>query len=141
VALAGAAFTPELYACAASVSGISDLPQYLAHIEARWGEESDTLAYWRSNIGRASDGNVVSRSPVRGAATVRAPILLLHGMDDSVVPVMQSQTMATALTKAGKPHQFVKLPGEDHWLSRAETRTRVLKELDTFLAKYLAAPN
>ncbi len=40
-ALAGAAFTPDLYACAVSVAGVSDLPEMLAWNEKMSGEESD----------------------------------------------------------------------------------------------------
>jgi len=80
---------------------------------------------------------VIAKSPARAAANVRAPILLLHGLDDSVVPVAQSERMEKALRAAGKPVTFVKLAGEDHWLSRADTRLQVLKELDKFLGQYL----
>jgi dipeptidyl aminopeptidase/acylaminoacyl peptidase len=68
---------------------------------------------------------------------VRAPILLLHCADDTVVPPSQSEEMARALTRAGKKVTYVKLPGDDHWLSRSATRVRMLKELDAFLAQYL----
>ena len=37
------------------------------------------------------------------ADQVDIPILLIHGEDDTVVPYEQSQIMATALKKAGKP--------------------------------------
>jgi len=40
-ALAGAALTPELYACAASVAGVADLPELLAWGEKLSGDESD----------------------------------------------------------------------------------------------------
>jgi dipeptidyl aminopeptidase/acylaminoacyl peptidase len=137
-ALAGAAFTPDLYACAASINGISDLPAMLGDAEKRGGEESNLLAYWRSHIGSIHDPALVARSPVRFASAVQAPVLLIHGLDDTVVPIMQSQLMANALEDAGKPYGFAKLEGEDHWLSRSETRVRVLKEIERFLGKFLA---
>lgn len=136
-ALAGAAFTPDLYACAASIGGVSDLPGMLAYEDSQQGEKSDAVAYWKEDIGGAHDAAVVARSPARAAAAVNAPILLIHGVDDSVVPITQSELMNRALTSAGKKSVFVKLPNEDHWLSRAETRVRVLKELETFLAANL----
>ncbi len=136
-ALAGAAFTPELYACAASVNGISYLPGVIAAAAVRGGTDSDPVAYWKEHIGPATDPVVVARSPARAAQGVRAPVLLIHGEDDTVVPIQQSETMAQALTNLGRPVTFVRLKGEDHWLSRAETRLRVLRELDQFLAKYL----
>ncbi len=66
-------------------------------------------------------------------------VLLLHGTDDSVVPVLQSRIMANALKELGKAVELIELRGEDHWLSRGETRTRVLTETDRFLAKHLVA--
>jgi dipeptidyl aminopeptidase/acylaminoacyl peptidase len=46
-ALAGAAFTPELYACAVSVNGIADIPQMAGFIREHSGEESDAFRYWQ----------------------------------------------------------------------------------------------
>ena len=137
-ALVGAAFTPDLYACAASVNGVSDLPAMLGHVAKKHGKESNSLNYWRRHIGgTASDAHVIARSPARAAHQVRAPILLIHGADDTIVPISQSEAMARALKEVGKHHTFVKLAGEDHWLSRSETRIRVLKELEGFLAAHL----
>jgi dipeptidyl aminopeptidase/acylaminoacyl peptidase len=136
-ALAGAAFTPDLYACAVSIAGVSDLPAMIGSAKKNYGSESDSLAYWIDHIGPPTDPNTIAKSPSRSAATVRAPVLLMHGAEDTVVPIQQSKTMERALKEAGKEVTMVTLPGEDHWLSRSATRTRVLQELDTFLAKYL----
>jgi dipeptidyl aminopeptidase/acylaminoacyl peptidase len=138
-ALAGAAFTPELYACAASIAGVSDLPAMLGHEQVEGGRESSSLRYWRDHIGSRDDAQVIAKSPARAAAQVRAPILLLHGLDDTVVPIEQSRRMARALSAAQKPHSLVELPGEDHWLSASAMRTRVLAELDKFLQPHLQA--
>jgi len=137
-ALAGAAFTPDLYACAASINGVSDLPNMLGFVAHRGGRDSDSLSYWEDHIGLATDPEVIARSPARAADAIKAPILLIHGESDTVVPVQQARTMKTALERAGKSVQFVQLTGEDHWLSRSETRLRVLTELEAFLAKNLA---
>jgi dipeptidyl aminopeptidase/acylaminoacyl peptidase len=138
-ALAGATFSPDLYACAISINGVSDLPKMLATEERRYGEQSDRIAYWRDHIGAPSDPQLISRSPARVAANVRAPILLLHGAQDTVVPILQSELMDRALTEAGKPHKFVRLDGEDHWLSRANTLQKILSEVEQFLAVHLRA--
>jgi dipeptidyl aminopeptidase/acylaminoacyl peptidase len=138
-ALAGAAFTPELYACAVSVAGVSDLPEMLAHEEKMAGEEGDSVYYWRESIGTRDDPRVGQKSPARYARSIRAPILLIHGSNDSVVPFEQSQMMANALQAAGMPHQLVTLESEDHWLSSAVTRTRLLSEIEKFLAANLPA--
>ena len=139
-ALAGAAFTPELYACAASIAGVSDLPAMITYTERMSGDESNSLAYWREHIGSALDPKVAARSPSRSAATIRAPILLLHGTDDTTVPIVQSQTMARALNAASRKYSLVELPGDDHQLSASVTRVRMLTEVEKFLWPYLAAP-
>lgn len=137
-ALAGAAFTPELYACAISVNGVSDLPALLGYERRVGGDESDRVAYWKEHIGPATDPDVIAKSPARAARRVRAPVLLIHGIDDSIAPVGQSQGMMRALGGV-PPHQLIELPGEDHWLSRSETRIRVLTEMERFLKQHLPA--
>ena len=141
-ALAGAAFTPELYACVASIAGVSDLPAMLGYTAKSNGRESDSVAYWKDHIGPATDPQVIAKSPARSATTVRAPILLLHGTDDTIVPIAQSRLMAHALDSAKKEYEFVELPGDDHQLHSSVTRVKMATELERFLAKHLgAAPN
>jgi dipeptidyl aminopeptidase/acylaminoacyl peptidase len=136
-ALAGAAFTPEVYACAASIAGVSNLPSMLNYESKTSGDESDSVDYWKEHIGPASDPQVIAKSPSRSAATVRAPILLLHGTDDTVVSVEQSRIMARALEAAKKPFELVELPGNDHSLHESVTRVKMATELERFLAKHL----
>jgi dipeptidyl aminopeptidase/acylaminoacyl peptidase len=138
-ALAGATFTPELYACAASIAGVSDLPDMVGFEFRSGGRESNSLVYWRDHIGAPTDPQVIANSPARSAGTVRAAILLIHGVDDTVVPISQSQHMARALKTAGKSYELIELPGEDHWMmTSSSSRIRTLTELERFLGKYLS---
>jgi dipeptidyl aminopeptidase/acylaminoacyl peptidase len=75
-------------------------------------------------------------SPRQHAAQADAPILLIHGKDDTVVPFDQSDNMAHALAAAGKPYKFVVMREEDHWLSRPETRLQMLEEAVAFVEQY-----
>ena len=43
-----------------------------------------------------------------------APVLLIHGRDDTVVPIEQSREMEGALRAAKKDVQLVVMQGEDH---------------------------
>ena len=67
---------------------------------------------------------------------MKAPVLLLHGVDAAVVPVEQSREMLKALG-GHSPHELIELPGEASWTSDSETRVRVLTEMERFLAKHL----
>jgi dipeptidyl aminopeptidase/acylaminoacyl peptidase len=136
-ALAGAAFTPELYRCAVSINGVSDLPGLLKDVADESSPDSDAYQYMLVSVGSPSDRKLAERSPVRAASSVRAQVMLMHGKSDSVVPVSQTERMAKALEKAGKRYGFVTLPGDDHWLLRSETRVRVLTELGMFLENEL----
>lgn len=136
-ALAGAAFTPELYRCAISINGVSDLLTVLGTTQRRSGRDSNSLDYWYDHIGKPSNPDVAGKSPARQVEKVRAPVLLLHGTDDSVVPVLQSRLMANALRERSRAVELIELPGDDHHLSRSDTRTRALTEMERFLAQHL----
>jgi dipeptidyl aminopeptidase/acylaminoacyl peptidase len=137
-ALAGATMTPDLYKCTVSVAGVSDLPQMMREeIDDAGTARASSVNYWANHVGSDDRVAMLAASPNRLAANVRAPILLIHGKDDSVVKFAQSKTMADALRAAGKPYKLVELAGEDHWLSRAATRLQMLREIDAFLAENL----
>jgi len=136
-ALAGVAFTPDLYACAVSVIGVSNLPELGAYGKEHWGDESSQVGYWRDDIGSPLDPRVAASSPVNAVAHINAPIMLMYSSDDTVVPPSQSRDMARALQRSGKRSVLVSLGHDDHWLSRSSTRVKMLKELDRFLAANL----
>lgn len=140
-ALAGATLTPDLYACAISVAGVSDLLRMLDET-VRVGDSTNSGAeWWRDSIGdRTADrAHLRSVSPAYRAADVRAPILLLHGPDDTVVEIAQSRIMRDRLQQAGKQVRYVELEGDDHWLSLAATRTQMLREMEVFLNQHIGA--
>ena len=133
-ALAGAAFTPQLYACAVSINGISDLSEFVGF---QTGQFPSTLLYWRREVGAQFDHDLADRSPINSAAEMKAPVLLLHAADDTNVPYLQSEQMARALADLGQPVALVKLAGDDHELSNAANRLEVLQDTDRFLRQYL----
>lgn len=138
-ALAGAALTPDLYACAISFAGISDLHKLVAAAREDYGLDSNSAKYRESRIGNpfTDRQKLEDTSPAMQAAKVRAPILLIHGANDFTVPVEQSDEMNAALVAAGKTVRYIKLPGEDHYMSDADTRMRVLQETEAFLGQHI----
>ena len=135
-AMAGVAYTPDLYVCAVSINGVSDLPQAQYWVGQHSGSDSDSLAYWHESMGsRLAD--LQAHSPRDSIDTIRVPLLIMYCADDTVVAPAQSLEMAQALARAGKSVKLVKLEGDDHWLSRSQTRTQMLRELESFLAAQL----
>ncbi len=101
------------------------------------GTISNSLSDWKAHIGGPNDSNLAAKSPINSVKAIKIPILIIYGTGDSVVPNAQSEKMALALRSAGKSVSVAVLAGEDHWLSRTETRVQVLKELDAFLGRHL----
>jgi dipeptidyl aminopeptidase/acylaminoacyl peptidase len=138
-ALAGATLDRGVYRCAVSVAGPSDLSRFLVtNIRNNNDQIGASQRYWLRFLGAdgARDPDLAAISPARLADKVDIPVLLIHGKDDTVVRYDQSQAMADALRKAGKPVDFITLEGEDHWLSRGGTRLRMLTETVAFVEKH-----
>ncbi len=135
-ALAGATITPDRYRCVISIAGVSDLQRMIDVTARDSGSRYSSISdWWRGSMG--DPGRLRTISPAMNAANVRAPILLMHGDNDSVVPMEQSRRMESALRDAGKEWQFIVLENDDHWLSNATTRTQMLREMERFLARHL----
>ena len=72
-------------------------------------------------------------SPLSWVTRDDAPTLLVHGTEDPVVPVVQSQTMYKALTAAGVPADLMLIPNGGHawdknWEGFSEALVRWLHE-------------
>ena len=143
-ALVGATLTPDLYKCAISIAGDSDLIAMLNAERREEGRGSFAYAYWARLVGDPNEDRdaLIAISPARQAANARIPILLIHGEDDTVVPYQQSELMRDALNRAGRPTQIVTIEDAGHswgdW--RREDRQRLLEETDHFLAQHLGTP-
>jgi len=136
VALMGATRETDIYRCAVSIAGVSDLrANFDKHLDPAVSPDSGALRYMLRYTGATTlnDAVLVERSPAMHAETVSGPVLLIHGDNDAVVSIEQSEIMASALKKAGKPYEFVKLKSEDHWLSKADTRLQMLQAVVKFL--------
>ncbi|MEL6362141.1 MAG: S9 family peptidase [Pseudomonadota bacterium] len=138
-ALAGGMLTPDHYKCVVAIAPVSDLIRMLNDSKSDDGRNSTTYRYWSIVIGDRKDDREKLKevSPALNAEKFKAPVLILHGIDDTVVPYSQGKRMETALKKAGKEVRLVKLKNEDHWLSQPETRLQALRELEAFLSTHI----
>ena len=79
-------------------------------------------------------------SPVLEAASLRVPLLLVHGLaDDNVIPA-HTLRLSAALLAAGRPHEVLPLPRATHLPAGEDVAAHLLlHELD-FLRRALGVP-
>ncbi|MEI6288792.1 MAG: S9 family peptidase [Chloroflexota bacterium] len=75
--------------------------------------------------------------PIYDAANVQKPILLLHGLEDDVVPPEASEEWASALRENGKTFEYKTYAGEPHGFLRRENLLDVYSRIERFLDWYL----
>mgnify|MGYP003139019710 FL=1 len=140
-ALAGGAFTPDLYKCVVAVAPVSGIRPLLVDVKWDNGRKHWALDYWQENIGDLDEERekLDAISPARAADKFTAPVLLIHGNDDTIVPIKQSEIMERALEKAGKDVTFLELEGEDHWMSDGDTRIDALRAMAIFIDQHIGA--
>ena len=137
--MAGVTLDPGVYRCAVAGAGVYDLRQMIwwANGESN-AADTPTGRYWKQNMGasKIGDSGLDEVSPAKFADRITVPVMLMHGPDDTVVPIKQTEIMADAMRRAGKPVEVVRLEGEDHWLSRGATRTKMLQDAIAFIEKH-----
>lgn len=140
-ALAGGAFTPELYRCVVSINGVSDLVDMVSDDKRKYGRESWVVTYFKKSIG--GDENTATnvlkeKSPYYYAENFQAPVLLIHGENDDRVDYDHSNRMRKKLKKAKKKVKLVKLDDESHYLESNEMRQLTLREVVSFVNRHLS---
>ncbi|MGB5492699.1 MAG: alpha/beta fold hydrolase [Woeseiaceae bacterium] len=138
-ALAAGAFSPGMYRCVVAIAPVSDLHRMMRRERSDHGRDHWVLDYWERLQGAdlSQKDTLKSLSPAFHADAFTAPVLLLHGKKDTVVPIEQSKIMNKALKKAGKDVTFIQLKGEDHWLSQPDTRLETLRAIAAFIDEHL----
>ncbi len=76
-------------------------------------------------------------SPVRYAANVTTPTLIVHGEADDRVHVTQGQEFYRALQVCGVPVQFVRYPRESHGFVEYNHQVDLMERIVAWLGKYL----
>jgi dipeptidyl aminopeptidase/acylaminoacyl peptidase len=135
-ALAGAAFTPDLYCCAVDIVGPSNLITLIETIPPYW---APLIAQFHNRVGDpAKDKDFLwSRSPLARADQIRIPLLIAQGANDPRVKQAESEQIVAALEKAGIEHEYMLFPDEGHGFAKPENRLRFYAAADTFLSRYL----
>lgn len=103
----------DIFAAAVSHAGISSIASYWG--EGYWGYGYSAVATAESFPWNRRD-IYVDRSPLFAADRVNTPLLLLHGAEDTNVPRGESDQMFIALKLLGKPVEYIRFAGQNHFI-------------------------
>lgn len=78
-----------------------------------------------------------ARSAIKNAGEMKAPVLLIHGAKDPLIPVSQAQRMYDALKAAGKTAELKIYPNEAHCVNDPAGRNEVWEMMFAWFQKYM----
>ncbi len=90
-------------------------------------------------VGPPGDARYRLRSPREYADRIAGPVLLMHGVDDAVVPADQSVELARRIEAAGGAVELHLFEGEGHGFRQPATRRRELELTEAFLNRTVPA--
>lgn len=134
-ALMGALKNPDLYSCAISMAGVTDLQDIIRDVEKyQFGKITARNFILK---GFESKDDIKANSPVKLADTLITPLFLAHGTADQRVHFDQYKRMKSALRKSDADVTYLEFKEEDHFLSNQNNRQKFLVEIDKFLKKHI----
>jgi dipeptidyl aminopeptidase/acylaminoacyl peptidase len=125
---------PEyLFACGITKYGDSNLFSSWALCEKR------LRLYTEIFLGHPSDnvGTYMKGSPITEAKNVQKPVLILHGLLDTIVPPEASEEWVEALRRENKVFEYKTYATEPHGFLRPENLLDVYERMERFLDWYL----
>jgi dipeptidyl aminopeptidase/acylaminoacyl peptidase len=132
-ALIGATFTPDVFTCAISMVGPSNLNTLIDSFPDYW---KPMIEVWHKRVGEDRDF-LWSRSPLSRVDDIKIPILIAQGENDPRVKRAESEQIVAAMTERGIEHESVMYENEGHGLAKPENRLDFYHRADHFLAKHL----
>ena len=123
--MAGLTRYPDLFAAGANLFGVVNFETFFANTEP-----------WMAAISTIEYGDPVTEkdmlrelSPIHAIDRVTAPTLVLHGANDTNVPVVEAEQVVDSLKRRGVPVEYVLFPDEGHGFVRLENRIRSTVEI------------
>ncbi|MCS7084957.1 MAG: S9 family peptidase, partial [Bacteroidia bacterium] len=138
-ALCGLAFTPELYACAVSYAGISNLFTWLQDVPPYW---KPFEFQFHEMVGHPEKDREMLRaaSPLFHIDKIRAPLLVIHGANDPRVKQKEADQIVEGLRKRGVEVEYLLKTNEGHGFANEENRLEAYAAIEKFLSKHLGVP-
>jgi pimeloyl-ACP methyl ester carboxylesterase len=126
---AALAFHPALFAAGISICGMSDLNTWYRNTEP-WIAAAAYPKYGHP----VSDRELLDQlSPLLRAHALTAPLLLVHGLNDTNVPPSESQQMYDALRALGRSVEQLLFEDDGHEIDKRENRFVLVKAMCDWL--------
>ncbi|MEP4889031.1 MAG: prolyl oligopeptidase family serine peptidase [Aliiglaciecola sp.] len=106
---------PDRYECVVGAFGVYDLP--LLFNSSNWAVLEEEQIRWENVVGEQSD-ELLDVSPVYMAEKLKAPTLLIGGVQDKIASVEQTRRMEYVLRRLNKPVQSLYYKNEGHGHSK-----------------------
>ena len=133
-ALAGAAFSSDVFRCAVDIVGPSNLFTLIKSIPPYWKPVRRMFDQRMGNTDDAADKELLTRaSPLFSAKDIRIPLLIGQGANDPRVNQAESEQIVGELEKNGLPVTYVLYPDEGHGFARPENQIDFSARAEQFL--------
>ncbi|WP_221032237.1 alpha/beta hydrolase family protein [Actomonas aquatica] len=136
LAVAGAAWEPDLYQVAITNVGVFDWEMRMTDQK---GRSSFAYQWQRKHLG--DDKEKIARfSPIHYTDNIRIPIFIAHGRKDPNVDISQSVRLERALKARDVPYETYYEKDSGHGFGAAEAQAAYLEAVDAFLQHYFFRP-
>ncbi len=126
---AALAFHPDRFAAGISICGMSDLNTWYRNTEP-WIAAAAYPKYGHP----ISDRELLEQlSPLQRVDAMTAPLLLVHGANDTNVPPSESQQMFDALQELNRKVELLMFDDDGHEIDRRENRAVLVKAMREWL--------
>ena len=127
---------PSLFAVGIDVCGMANFATFYEHTEP-WIASAAVSKYGDP----VTDADLLrDLSPITRIDRIRTPLLVVHGANDSNVPVIEAEQVVAALAARGVPHRYVLFPDEGHQLLHRSSRAEYLQVTVDWLTSHLLVP-
>lgn len=131
--MAGLTEFPDLFAAGANLFGIVNFKTFFAHSEA-WMGAISKIEYGDPD----TEGDMLdSLSPIYKIDRVKAATLVLHGANDTNVPVIEAEQVVAKLKERGVTVDYVLFPDEGHGFQKEPNRIKSAVSIVNWFVKHL----
>jgi alpha-beta hydrolase superfamily lysophospholipase len=131
---AALSFHPQLFTAGISICGMSDLNTWYRNTEP-WIAAAAHPKYGHPVSDREL---LVQLSPLLRAHALTAPLLLVHGLNDTNVPPSESQQMYEALRALGRRVELLVFDDDGHEIDKRENRAVLVSAMREWLVEAFA---